>query len=807
MESGQIVRRVAKVALFLSLFVSLGIYSGIRNGEDTIVRDLKFLEIEEDVQVYRNNFGVPTIIANNLNDLAFVQGYEFARDRTFQLEMYHAFINAKLSTIFGLDLLEADVMIQSLNFKDIGIRAEAKLDQFYLNIVGAYVNGINQFFEQHEFNLPWEFQVLGIDPSKWEISDSLSMQAILAYYFNFDGFANELKRLTTIKTVGVSKSLDLFPIESDSARNSLLDSNTTYNVLETEYEDPFSTLFQKQEFQAVTGNNWVIKGSMTTSGNPIIGNQLNMRLSIPSFWYEVNLQLSNNNLNVQGYAIPGLPLILIGHNQDLAWGVGESNIDSVDLLFFKSNATHYFHEGIWKEFFVESYEFAIIGVPNIDRKIYKTEMGPILNISEGWYSIKWTLLENLTRDLMFQSLFMLNTATSIDDAHSALEYLTAPSINFILAEVSGGIGMQSTGLIPTREYNHGMIPENGSSYEIGWVDFVEYQSMNYVANGNTNYIVNGLQLANKTNDYYLYDSSTPSYQSIRLNQLLNNSDLNQQFELDEAEIIQSDIFNLAAKNILEPILNKLSLEINLLSLENLQPMIDELNSWNFLMDTESSAATIFETFRLFYNLEVYSDELSVSTANMLVNNNAYHLDNLLNSNQSDIWFDDITTLNKTENAIDLAIRALDSTYLYLSESLGTNVDNWRWGKLHQITFKHVMGNSAPFLGGLNKGPVGVNGSTFTINSFPDTLFKSDMEPSFEAFRGSSFKLVMEISSDWDHVQGLHAPGMSGHLTSDHYDDGYQDWIYLSYRDWMFNPLKIILTQEKTITYSHGDENG
>ncbi|MCE7734137.1 MAG: penicillin acylase family protein, partial [Candidatus Heimdallarchaeota archaeon] len=428
MEPRQIAGRVAKITLFISLFVSLGVYSGIRNADDTIFQDLKIIEIEDEVQVYRNNLGVPTIIANNIKDMAFVQGYEFARDRTFQLELYHALINAKLSTIFGFDLLEADVMIKSLDFKAIGMRAEAKLDQFYLEIVGSYVNGINLYYEQHEFNLPWEFQVLGINPSIWEISDSLSMQAVLAYYFNFDGFANELKRLTTIKKVGMSKSLELFPIESQSARNFLLNSNATYNALETEYEDPFSTLFLKQDFQAVTGNNWVINGSNTISGNPIMANDLSMRLSIPSFWYEVNLQLSHDRLNVQGLAIPGLPLVLIGHNQDLAWGVGESNIDSVDLLYFNSNTTHYYHDGLWKEYDVRSYEFDIAGFPAIDRKIYKTVMGPILNISEGWYSVQWTLLENMTRDLMFQSIYLLNTATSITDAHLALEYLTAPSI-------------------------------------------------------------------------------------------------------------------------------------------------------------------------------------------------------------------------------------------------------------------------------------------------------------------------------------------------------------------------------------------
>ena len=192
------------------------------------------------------------------------------------------------------------------------------------------------------------------------------------------------------------------------------------------------------------------------------------------------------------------------------------------------------------------------------------------------------------------------------------------------------------------------------------------------------------------------------------------------------------------------------------------------------MDIESSAATIFETFRLFLNQEVYGDELSIPVANKLVDANIAHLDYMLNNNQNDNWFDDVNTANQTENAIDVAIRALDATYNFLTDSLGSDIDKWEWGELHQVSFIHVMGNSAPFLEGLNLGPEPVNGSTYTINGYPDSIFISDTEPDFKSYRGSSFRLFAEVSIDWGNVRGLYAPGASGHLTSDNYDDGYDD---------------------------------
>ncbi|MHA2278398.1 MAG: penicillin acylase family protein, partial [Candidatus Kariarchaeaceae archaeon] len=118
-----IVQRVIRITIFILLFVSLGIYSGIRNAEDDIFQNLEFMDIEEQVKVYRDEMGVPTIIAKNINDLAFVQGFEFARDRTFQLEMFHAMINAELSNLFGIDLLDADILSKTLDFKSVGERA------------------------------------------------------------------------------------------------------------------------------------------------------------------------------------------------------------------------------------------------------------------------------------------------------------------------------------------------------------------------------------------------------------------------------------------------------------------------------------------------------------------------------------------------------------------------------------------------------------------------------------------------------------------------------------------------------------
>ncbi|MHA2029918.1 MAG: penicillin acylase family protein [Candidatus Kariarchaeaceae archaeon] len=799
-----IVQRVIRITIFILLFVSLGIYSGIRNAEDDIFQNLEFMDIEEQVKVYRDEMGVPTIIAKNINDLAFVQGFEFARDRTFQLEMFHAMINAELSNLFGIDLLDADILSKTLDFKSVGERAANRLDQAHIDIIESYVNGINQYYDQHVFNLPLEFELLGIDASEWTVADSLAMQAIMTYNFDFSGYSNELIRLEVVQQIGINQSLELLPINYQPAENYLSSINSSYIDFDTAFKDPFSNIFQKQSFQPLTGNNWVINGSKSISDKPIVANDPHLRLNIPSFWYQINLQLSDNSLNAEGFAVPGLPLILVGHNSDVAWGIGPSNIDTLDLLYFNSNSTHYLHNGSWKEFAIEEIEILVTGVSPLIHKIYRTDFGPVLNITDGWYAVKWILHENRLDDQMFRAFHEINTAKNIEDIRNGLKYLSSPSLDFVFADIESNIGVQSAGLIPIRVNDHGVIPQNGSSFDNIWTDFVDYENMKSITNPDSQYLIGSNFVTDDNSSNYIYEKRIQDFRNQRINQLFNETE----GLLQDSDIVrfQNDIYNIAAENMLSPLLNPLTIEINVQGLDDLIPLIVELSTWDYMMDVKSSAATIFSTFRLYFNQEVYKDELGIELSNTISNDLIGHLNDLLNSNQTDSWFDDKTTANVTEDASDIAIRALTNTYEYLTNDLGNNIAEWNWGNVHQITYNHVIGGSAQIFEGLNLGPVSANGSIFTINSYVDSPTMIGSKPNFDSYQGPAFRLIMEVSTGWINVTGMHSPGMSGHLASDHYDDGYDEWTHSRYSYWMFNPLDVVLTQELSITYSHGDSN-
>lgn len=810
-KNRRLTTRILRTILFIILVLSLGVYSGFRNAEDDIFKNLKLSEINENTQVFRDHLGTPTIIAQDLNDLIFVQGYEFARDRSFQLQIFYSIVNGKLSEIFGNDLIEADILLKTLDFKSIGERAEARLDNFYIDLVQSYVNGINLYYERHEFNLPWEFQVLGLEPNPWSVSDSLAIQALLSYNFDFNNFKDEIVRLQVVQQIGINKSLEILPIHNSETQLYLQSNNSTLSSLESTFFDPLANIFSKSDFQGFSANSWVLAGSQSETGNPIIANDPQVGLEIPSFWYQINLQMTDNSLNVQGYTIPGLPLVFVGHNMDIGWGISPSNVDTLDLLYLTHNETHYFYDNSWIEFAVKELNIKVAGFPTTKRNMYSTEMGPILNITDEWYVIKWTMLEDVSRDQMIRALYQINIARDINEMYNALEYFVAPNLNFIFADTLDGIGAQTAGLIPIRDEGYGYIPKNGSEINQAWTDFVEYDNMSRIQNPERGFIISTGQPLKDNNFYQTSHNLLSSYRNERITNLLNDSmelkgKSDEKFGTIDMKKIQGDVLNLAGESILSPLFSDIQTEIDSHSDLELQPLLDELTIWDYEMNKESVAATIFATFRIFFVEEILSDELEATTVNLILNDVIGSVSKLLINNKTDLWFDDISTVNITEAASQIAYNALKSTQDFLNDEIGDKIENWNWGRMHSVSFNHIMGNSAPLLGGLNLGPNSMNGSTFTVNSFHDSPKIVNDKINFRSTFGPSFRLIMEVNGNWTNVEGMHAPGMSGHLTSEHYDDGHKNWVNLKYDSWLYNPLVVLLVQELTITFSHGESN-
>jgi penicillin amidase len=753
--------------------------------------------------VYRDEIGAPTIVASHLEDLVFGQGYEFARDRTWQLEQYHAIINGELAKLFGPDLLEVDEFIRTIGFKRAAEIASKKINPTILKLINSYLDGVNAYFDLHKNNLPLEYQLLNLKPTRWSVVDVVAMQGVMAYNFAFGGLSAELLRLKVIQQIGGEKSLELFPIEYLPARDYIANYNETTHQLGSHLESPLRKIFGQST--GFASNNWVIHGNKTESGNPLIANDPHLGLEVPGLWYQVNLQLTDNSYNVQGYTIPGVPLVLVGHNKYVAWAATSALIDALDLFYVVENGTHYFMDDEWKSFEILSETIEVKGASDESYQIKMTDIGPLMNTTDGWYVVKWTLLEGYERDQMFLAVYMLNNAETLSDIHDALYYWVTPGINFVFASVSGDIGYQYGGLLPIRKNGFGLLPQNGSDSKNGWNGTIDYEDQLFIVNPPEGYFATANERVDRRELFYINEGYAHDYRVNRIKEILSEgidfegSD-GSDFSVEDIQVMQADTKNLAAIDLLEPVIDVIS---NIRSegkyADIIKSVVNELINWDYHMVKDSIAATIFATYRLFLVQHVFEDELGEEITEDIMYSGIKPIAKFFIENKTNHWFDDQSTENIIESASDIIEKAIDKTVEHLINELGGNINNWKWGRVHKVSFNHVMGDILPFL---NAGPEASDGSTFTINSYLPSPTWHEGEITYHSTYGPSFRLTAEVEATWSKVYSISAPGVSGHLLSKHYNDVFEDWLNFSYRRWLFSISDVEANHKFTTEFNH-----
>ncbi len=751
--------------LILLLALSTGFYAGMKNVDDQSTKVI-YPGLEGGVEVFRDEFGIPTIIADNLNDLVYAQGYEYARDRLFQLEFYRSIMNGELSRLFGPATLEADMFLRTIGLKRAAIQVAARTETFYRNIAASYVKGI--------------------------IEDTFAVHGILAYNFAFAGLSNEIGRYELIRQVGTNKSLEILPVEYQPAKDYILSLNETDDIvgstplslnsiltgssLAYSIPEPFRSILFPRNGQFAS-NNWVISGSRTKSGNPIIANDPHLGLSVPGLWYYVTLIAKNENLHVQGFSLPGLPLVGLGHNQYIAWGATSGIADSVDTYYLNKNQTHYLVNGTkWISFRLEHHSIPVKGKPSIPFDVRLTQFGPMINVTiegmETQLALQWTYLEEIERNQPFKAIYLWNKARTVDEFHEAQRYLIVPGFNWVVADMNGNIALHLNALAPIRTRGFGLIPQNGSDGGAFWNGSIPFEQQYFVKNPANGFLLSANERVDKRNIFYLSESYALGYRSRRISEVLSNNRnfpySDTKWDLKMVHRLQADVRNLVAEDILDPILENLK-ESDFSDLPNKGLSIAALRSlqeWDKEMGTDSTAGLIFTTFYLFLVNETFFDELGWDMVRKLEYPGLGAIAKLLSNNISLSWFDDINT-PATENAHDMSIRALSRSVQYLSNKFGNDLRDWKWGSAHRITFEHPMGGILPFF---NIGGDGMNGTSFTVNALEGPWFRSNGEIRYEYAYGPSMHFTAEVEPSWSLVQVNYPPGVKGKPASPKFDN-------------------------------------
>jgi len=776
----------------------LGIFVGIQNINDRVENTIVNEHLSDKVVVYRDKLDMPTIVGKTISDVLFVQAYEYARDRLFQLEFTRAVANGELSKLIGDDLINADIYLRTIGIKRSAEKVIANLNPQIKSYMQSYIDGLNTYIDDHPDNLPIEFLLLGAKPQKWDLADIIAVQGVMSFDLAFRGFQQELDRLKFYQTAGMDLMLEILDIQNPSVRNYLSNYNESVETLSTNFVNPAYKIIKESGLEFGTGsNNWVVSGSKTKSGKPLLANDPHLGLSTPGIWWKVHLIATEDNFNVDGFSLPGIPFVIIGHNQKVAWGVTNTGLDAVDLFYFKKNSTHYLVGNKWKRIEVIPQDIPLKsgGVKHYD--VLNTDFGTILDADGTDYAVRWTLSEGYTRDNIVASVFGLNTAESIYDVHDALETWVVPGQNFVIADVDGNIGYQFTGGAPIRKSGFGILPHNASTGSFDWLGLEPYANQLWIPNPSKGWFSTNNERVDNRNLYYIQEAYAPNYRSRSIHRLLENAT---DLTVEDMQKFQFDNYNMVYEDYLLPVLKDiLNADYSEFDPAFISDALTAIGEFDGHMSRDSIGATIFAFYNLFFVDQTIRDEIGKANAD---NMNYYaheKIGEFIKTDPTNHWFDNVNT-SVVETASDIGIAAFKITLLYLKGIIGNDVSKWKWGSIHQVTFEHKLHAGLPQL---SVGPKPSDGSNFVLNNGGSPDWDGGIPAAAQNF-GPSMRFTVEVEPTWSNVYGVVPVGESGNIFSSHYSDQFNAWLEGTYFKWEYSAQFAKDHSEWTMVYTGGN---
>lgn len=782
------------------------------------------------VEIVRDSYGVPHIYARNSEDLFFAQGYIHSQDRFWQMELWRRIGAGRLSEILGRKTLGIDIYVRTMGFERIARQEYALLDEETRRILHAYCAGVNSYIlNRKPARLGLEFALLQLKGVRGEIEpwtpvNSLTWFKMMAEDLSFNKWA-ELYMVDLIRAVGYEMAKDFFPPYPDGELPSiisdkeLLKNRYSYNQGSEDREtddlldhiahlsgrlvggfDPGEPLALGKGLN-IGSNSWVVSGRRTTTGAPLLANDPHLSVQIPSVWYEIGLRTVQDNeedisYNVRGFSFPGVPGVVVGHNERIAWGLTAFTADVQDFFIERINPYNpdqYEMNGRWLDMEIINEEIIVQGEAEpYDLQVRKTRHGPLLTDLEDLMdeanftihpqgkfpnslelfalSLAWPALE--TNGTM-KALLLVNRARSFDEFHKALRFFDSPAHNVVYADSEGNIGYQTTGLIPIRSKGNGMLPSPGWTDDYEWRGYIPYEELPNVYNPDKGYIVAANNAVVGDVYPYFFSCEFPGYRAKRIVEMIEAD--KDGISIDDTILIQSDTLNVSALELI-PYLEDISFDE--LEIERARR---ELLSWDGRMETDSSFALLYGYFWIELANALFRDQMTENTLpvdrlSLSWSRMKLSLLSLLRD-PSNAWWDDRKSSDIVEQRDDILKRAFGRAYRGCAGQHGKRPSKWRWGDAHTVTFvNQAFGQSGvSFIESIfNRGPYPARGGIQTVNT-ADWFFH---EP-FDVVLLSSMRQIIDLG-DFSSSLMINATGQSGHPGHRHYDDCIDLWLKNEY---------------------------
>jgi len=767
---------------------------------------IKVKGLKDSVTIRRDERGIPYIDAKNDEDLYFAQGYVTAQDRLWQMDLFRRNARGELSEVLpnvpNSPALDQDKLHRTLGFSQVVEAEVAQASPQSRAVLEAYAAGVNAYISTlDQKSLPPEFRILGYTPKPWTPADSLIVIKIffeaLSNTWRLDLMREAMASLPAEKRAALLPEIspiDVLVVGTDSkVRNASTTAKTSGSRLSHEAlaalardEAINRAALEQLGFYAeglAASNNWVVSGKHTTSGKPLLANDPHLAPTAPPIWHMVHLTAPG--VRVAGVTAPGLPGVVIGHNDRIAWGFTNVGPDVQDVYLEKfdpNNSQKYMTPSGWQDAKIRHEEIKVrkgladLSFDTITLDVTETRHGPIVFERDGKrYALRWTALDPTKNKP--DSTFQLNRAHNWKEFSKALEAFTAPTQNIVYADVDGHIGYHAAGMVPVRKSGDGSVPYDGSTEAGDWVSYVPIEKLPQVYDPQSGIIVTANQRIVGT-DYpnFLTHSWAQPYRARRIFDLLNQKP---KLNADDFRRIQGDVYSIAgvlftkqAVQTLKPTLTPTD--------EKLGVVLSSFESWDGFVNAESRVAPIAAQMRLAFRSRI----LTAALGDELVKNYQWsNFDTTLDRIIKDQPADWLPKVFKTY--ADLFRACYDDAVKALTRSLGSDESKWTWGDMSKARFPHPLAQ-APLIG-----------AQFTIQPFPQNGTGGFIGATVNVGAAVSMRFIAD-PGNWDLTQHGISVGESGVPSSPHWKDQLDDWKAVTPRVFPFSEAAVAAAAKETL---------
>ena len=798
--------------------------------------------LDAQVEVIRDDHGIPQIYADTDADLMRAQGFVAAQDRFFEMDVRRHVTAGRLSELFGEKALETDKYIRTMGWRRVAEEEWALLETETRDALSAYADGVNAYLEQNATTeIAVEYTILGLtgldyEPEDWEPADSLAWLKAMAWDLR-GNMEDEIDRVVASLDHTPEEIAELYPaydteaqapiVEAGGVVDGVFEQNASGNAT----RNPRRPAFNDDAVRALTdlragldrmpemlgrgdgigSNSWVVDGEHSSTGLPLLANDPHLGISQPGIWMQMGLhcrELSADcTLESSGFTFAGVPGVIIGHNADIAWGFTNLSPDVTDLYLEQIEGSTWIQDGEAKPLELRTETIKVRDGEDFALRVRETEHGPLLSDvstelstvganaptdepgerGNGYaVALQWTALQPTTTA---DAVLALNRASNWDEFRAAASDFAVPAQNMVYADREGHIGYQAPGLVPIRKSgNTGEMPAEGWISANDWTgDYIPFDGLPNVLDPEDGYIVTANQaVIGEEYPYFLTNDWDYGFRATRIRQLLEAEG---ELSVEEMTRLQLDTANPMAATLVP----------YLLDIEDLGPSYyrdgqELLADWDFTQPADSAAAA-------YYNV-VWSNLLRLTFHDDLRQgiwptggDRWFAVVTELLRDPAGPWWDDKQTEDIVETRDDILLHAMLDARDELTRLQSLDASEWTWGHLHELNLRHAtLGESGvgPLEWLFNREDHGVGGGSSTVDATG-----WDASQGYGVTAAPSMRMVVSLA-DFDRSRYINLTGVSGHPGSSHYSDQTELFVNGEFLPWAFSREAVVAAGEDTL---------